>query len=283
MDSLRINDGILNSEEELAKLTGLDNVKDEIEKLKAKLQYKKQRESRGINDDSITNLHMCFLGNPGTGKTTVARIITGLLYELGYVKTNKCIELNANELKAGYSGQTSIKTKAILRNSKHKVLFIDEAYSLYDGYQNGYGREALDVILKEMEDNKDQLIIIFAGYEKEMQNLINMNEGLKSRINRYITFENYTPIEECEILMKFLQSKSLMITESALKKCMMIFKNASLKPNFSNGRFARNLLEKIEEEHAFNVRKIKDSTRRDTIDLEDITDNIVTELLTQSM
>ena len=283
MESLRINDGILNSDAELAKLTGLINVKDEINKLKAKLKYRKVREKRGIKDNSITNLHMCFLGNPGTGKTTVARIITGLLYELGYVKTNKCIELNANELKAGYSGQTSIKTKAILRNAKNKVLFIDEAYSLYDGFQGGFGKEALDVILKEMEDNKNELIIIFAGYQEEMQDLINMNEGLKSRINRYIQFENYTPSEECEILMKFLNNKSLLITQEALEKCMLVFKNATLKRNFSNGRFARNLLEKVEEEHAFNVRKIKDTVRRDTIEIEDITDEIIKELLTQSM
>jgi DNA polymerase III delta prime subunit len=281
-ESLKVNDGILNSDEELAKLTGLENVKDELRKLKAKLEYRRIREARGIYDESITNLHMCFLGNPGTGKTTVARILTGILYELGYVKNNKCIELNANDFKAGYAGQTAIKTKAILRNARNKVLFIDEAYGFFDGFQGGYGQEAIDVIIKEMEDNKDSLIIIFAGYDKEMNDFLNMNEGLKSRINRYIHFDNYTPQEECEIMMNFLNQKQLLITRDSLEKCMLIFKNAILKPDFANGRFARNLLEKIEEEHAFNVKRIKDERRRDTIEAEDISTEIIKDILGQN-
>ena len=281
-ESLKVNEGILNSSEELEKLTGLDNVKDELRKLRAKLEYRKIRESRGIYDESITNLHMCFLGNPGTGKTTVARILTGILYELGYVKNNKCLELNANEFKAGYAGQTSIKTKAILRNAKNKILFIDEAYGFYDGFQGGYGQEAIDVIIKEMEDNKDSLIIVFAGYDKEMNDFLDMNEGLKSRINRYIHFENYSPREECEIFMNFLDQKHLLITKEALEKCMLVFKRAILQPEFSNGRFARNFLEKIEEEHAFNVKKIKDTKRRDTIEAEDISTEIIRQVLNQN-
>lgn len=282
MDALKIVKGSDHPEDDLNNLIGLENVKKEIIKLKAKLEYKKKREQRGIYDDSTTNLHMCFLGSPGTGKTTVARIMTGLLYDLGYLKENKCIEIGANELKGGYTGQTAIKTKAILRNAKNKILFIDEAYSLFDK-NGGYGQEALDVIIKEMEDNKDNLIIIFAGYQKEMEKFLNMNDGLKSRINRYIYFENYNTLEMGKIFTSFLANKKLYIDEDALEKSLILFKNAGLKDRFSNGRFARNLLEKVEEEHAFNVRNVKDNTRRDTITSEDISTDIVRELLTQSM
>lgn len=282
MDALKIVTGSADPEQELNNLIGLENVKQEIIKLKAKLEYKKKREARGIKDESATNLHMCFLGSPGTGKTTVARIMTGLLYNMGYIKENKCIEIGANELKGGYTGQTSIKTKAILRNAKNKILFIDEAYSLFEK-NGGYGKEALDVIIKEMEDNKDNLIIIFAGYQKEMESFLNMNDGLRSRINRYIYFDNYKPTEMGQIFTSFLSKKKLYIEENALEKSLILFKNAGLKDRFSNGRFARNLLEKVEEEHAFNVRNERDINRRDTITTEDISTDIVRELLTQSM
>lgn len=283
MEAIKLVEGSTNPEKELNELIGLSNVKTEIKKLKAKLEYKRNREARGIKDESVTNLHMCFLGSPGTGKTTVARIMTGLLYNLGYVKENKCIELGANELKGGYTGQTAIKTKAILRNAKNKVLFIDEAYSLYEKNGSSYGQEALDVIIKEMEDNKDNLIIIFAGYQKEMELFLQMNDGLKSRINRYIVFENYNTVEMGQIFTSFLRKKKLYIDDAALEKSLLLFKNAALKDKFSNGRFARNLLEKVEEEHAFNVRNEKDSKRRDTITTQDISKDIVQELLTQSM
>ncbi len=283
MNALKIVNGSANPEKELDNLIGLENVKREIKKLKAKLEYQKKREARGIKDNTVTNLHMCFLGSPGTGKTTVARIMTGLLYNLGYLKENKCIEIGANELKGGYVGQTAIKTKAIMRNAKNKILFIDEAYSLFDKSGSGYGKEAIDVIIKEMEDNKNDLIVIFAGYHDEMEKFLKMNDGLKSRINRYIDFENYTTVEMGKIFTSFLRKKKLYINQDALEKSLLLFKNAGLKDRFSNGRFARNLLEKVEEEHAYNVRNSTDSQRRDTITTEDISTDIIRELLTQSM
>ena len=244
--------------------------------------YLQKQKNRGIFNDEQRNMHMCFLGSPGTGKTTVARIVTGILYNLGYIKSNKCIEVNGQNLKGGYVGQTSAITKAVLRNAKNKLLFIDEAYSLYDDYSKGYGKDAVAVILKEMEDNRNDLIIIFAGYKNEMNNFLEMNSGLKSRINRFIDFDNYSPCEMLEILMLMLKKKSLYISKEALYKCLQAIKVASINPNFSNARFARNLIEKIEDEHIYNTHGIKDTTRKDTIELEDIPDEIIDELIRYS-
>lgn len=280
-NSLKIIDGAIDPNEEINKLIGLSNVKTEILKLNAKLDYRVKRESRNIYDLGLENLHMCFYGNPGTGKTTVARIMTGLLYNMGYVKKNKCIEINANEMKGTAIGQTAVKTKIILRNAKNKVLFIDEAYALADGH-DGFGQEAIDTIVKEMEDNKHNLVIIFAGYKKEMQKFIDTNEGLKSRINRYIKFENYDTIELSKIFINLLHSKGLKITTDAMIKTMEIFKLISIQKNFSNGRFVRNYFEEIEEEHAFNTKGITDQERLDTIELEDIDENLIKQFIAQN-
>ena len=280
-NTLKIIDGSKDPSADLNKLIGLSNIKTEILKLNAKLDYKIKRESRNIYDSELAGLHMCFYGNPGTGKTTVARIMTGLLYNMGYIKKNKCIEINANEMKGTAAGQTAVKTKIILRNAKNRVLFIDEAYALCDG-QDGFGQEAIDTIVKEMEDNKNNLVIIFAGYRKEMQNFIDMNEGLKSRINRYINFENYSTIELAKIFTNMLHSKGLVITTDAMIKTMEIFKLISSQKNFSNGRFVRNYFEEIEEEHAFNTKNITDPIRLDTIELEDINEELIKQFIEQN-
>ena len=280
-NTLKIIDGSKNPNKDINKLIGLDNVKLELQKLNAKLDYRIKRESRNIYDTTIENLHMCFYGNPGTGKTTVARIMTGLLYNMGYIKKNKCIEINANEMKGTAIGQTAVKTKIILRNAKNKVLFIDEAYALCDGV-GGYGQEAIDTIVKEMEDNKHNLVIIFAGYQKEMQDFISANEGLKSRINRYIYFKNYNIIELCKIFTNMVHSQGLTITTDAMCKTVEIFKEISFQKNFSNGRFVRNYFEEIEEEHAFNTTGITDENILYTLTSNDISDDIINQFIMQN-
>ena len=279
--SLKIIDGADDPNKELNNLIGMKEAKEAIEKLNAKVNYQLIRESRNIFDLNNANLHMCFYGNPGTGKTTVARIMTGVLYNMGYIRKNKCIEINANELKGSEIGQTAIKTKVILRNAKNKVLFIDEAYALNDN-KDGFGQEAVDTIIKEMEDNKNNMVIIFAGYKREMQNFIKMNEGLKSRINRYIEFENYNTIELGKIFIKFLEKHNLEITTEALIKSMLVFKNMAFQENFSNGRFIRNYYEELEEEHALNTQNIEDATRLRTITLDDIDDKLLTQFIEQN-
>lgn len=282
-DILNISGGELVPETTLNNLIGLDTVKTEVKKLKAKLAYRRKQQERKIYTESNASMHMCFTGSPGTGKTTVARIITGILYHLGYVKENKCVEVNGQNLKGGYTGQTAIITKLVLKSAKNRVLFIDEAYALFDDYDNGFGKEAVATILKHMEDERDNTIVIFAGYKDDMETFLNMNDGLKSRINRYIDFPNYNSKELTEILMSYLKKKKLYITEDALAKCILAFKKAGTSERFSNGRFVRNMLEKIEYEHAYNTHNTKDTKRQDTIEVEDIPDDLIQELLTRSM
>ena len=282
-EMLSLSSGIPNSEQALNNLVGLDNVKEEVRKLKAKLAYRAAQKKRGITTIDGSSMHMCFTGNPGTGKTTVARIITGILYDMGYIKENKCIEVNGQNLKGGYQGQTAIITKLVLKSAKNKVLFIDEAYALFDGYQNGYGKEAVAVILKQMEDERDNTVIIFAGYKNDMDTFLLMNDGLKSRINRYIDFKNYNTEELTDILISMLKKKKLYISELALSKCIKAFKKATSTSKFSNARFVRNLIEKVEYEHAYNTHNTRDTRRQDTIEADDISDDIINELLTHSM
>jgi AAA+ superfamily predicted ATPase len=282
-EMITLSAGVTNAEETLNQLVGLDNVKTEIKKLKSKLTYRKRQNERDILVNDFSSMHMCFTGAPGTGKTTVARIVAGILYDMGYIKENKCIEINGQNLKGGYQGQTAIITKLIMKSAKNKVLFIDEAYALFDNYNSGYGKEAVAVILKHMEDERDNTVVIFAGYKNDMEEFLTMNDGLKSRINRYIDFKNYSTKELTDILMLLLQQKKLYITEDALEKCVLAFKKATVTERFSNARFVRNLIEKIEYEHAYNTHGIKDIRRQDTITIEDVTDEIIDELLTHSM
>lgn len=282
-EMLTVSAGISNSEEALNNLIGLENVKSEVKKLKHKLIYRKRQQDRGIRVEDASSMHMCFTGAPGTGKTTVARIITGILYDMGYIKENRCIEVNGQNLKGGYQGQTAIITKLVMKSAKNKVLFIDEAYALFDGYGNGYGKEAVAVILKHMEDERDNTVVIFAGYKNDMEEFLLMNDGLKSRINRYIHFKNYSTEELSKILILSLKKKKLYISEKALGKCVLAFKKAASTERFSNARFVRNLIEKIEYEHAYNTHSTKDIRRQDTIEAEDVPDDVIKELLTHSM
>ena len=289
--ALRIEPGSQDPMGDLQNIIGLENVKHEIEKLESTLEYKKERSSRGIKDETSNSLHMCFYGSPGTGKTTVARIMTGLLYKMGYIAENKCVEINGLDFKGGYVGQTEIITKGILDTSQGGVLFVDEAYALCNGPNDSYGKEAINTFIKEMEDNRDKLIIIFAGYEKDMDEFLDQNTGFKSRINRYFKFENYSIIELSEILINNLRRKHLKITDECLEKCMIAFKKAKKYHKFGNGRFVGNLIEKIEEQHMLNVMGMMQfnpktkfidpeiEKRQDTFTIEDFPDSVIDELL----
>lgn len=279
---LAVHEGEKDSQTALSKLIGLEAVKEEIAKLRATLYYRKRQRERGIFVENAASMHMCFTGAPGTGKTTVARIVTGILYDYGLLKTNRYIEINGQELKAGFLGQSARKTQIILKKARNKVLFIDEAYALLDEYENGYGKEVVATLLKHMEDERDSTIVIFAGYKKNIDEFLQMNAGLKSRVNRYIHFENYTTAELVRIFMKILSEERMYISEAALQKAARIMKRASASPQFSNARFARNMFDKIRYEHAYNVRNTTDLKRKDTVELEDIPDNIADELLAYS-
>ena len=207
------------------------------------------------------NLHMLFLGNPGTGKTTVARHLSDILYNLGYIKENKLLEVSSKDLVAEYVGQTAIKTYSVIERALGGILFIDEAYAL-SSKNNSYNDEAIATLIKAMEDNRDNLVVIFAGYTKEMQDFINSNSGIASRIGYTLNFKDYTEDELLEIFKGMVSKAGFKITNEALYKARNIIRENKGAKNFGNARFVRNMYEKTVTEHATNT---KDKKKKDIL------------------
>jgi replication-associated recombination protein RarA len=203
------------------------------------------------------SLHSVFFGPPGTGKTTIARLISKSFKSLGILKKGHLVETDRSQLVAGYVGQTAIKTKEVLDKALDGVLFIDEAYSLSS--DDDFGKEAIDTILKYMEDNRDRLIVIVAGYENEMAEFINTNPGLKSRFNKYFNFPNYSGSELLEILIRIIQKNKFIISEEAKGKLTYIINDAIFAQGqqFGNARFARNLYEQIIQNQFLRVSQLE--------------------------
>jgi AAA+ superfamily predicted ATPase len=188
------------------------------------------------------------------------------------------VEVAGLDLVGGYIGQTAIKTKKIIDAAKGGILFIDEAYALCDGSGSG-GKEAVSVLLKEMEDNRQDLVVIFAGYEQDMNDFININPGFRSRINKYFDFKDYSLEELTQIFVRQIRKKHLKIDRGALESVVKTLKEAKEYGNFSNGRFVRNLVEQIEELHTLNTVGVENFEILDTISSQDASDEIMQLLL----
>jgi len=231
--------------DELNDLEGLATVKSEINNLIAFLKIQKERAQHGMKVSSQA-LHYVFHGNPGTGKNTVARIIAKIFHGFGILKTSKFTETDRSGLVAGFVGQTAIKTDEIIQNSLDGVLFIDEAYTLSKGSSGqDFGQEAIDTLLKRMEDYRDRLIVIVAGYPALMQQFILSNPGLSSRFTRSITFEDYSIPEMCRIFEGMCQKEEYQLSKEALAYACILFSLAyhEKDEHFGNGRFVRNIYE----------------------------------------
>lgn len=228
--------------ERLQKLIGINGVKEQVNRFISLVELNHRREEQGMENSDFT-LHSLFLGNPGTGKTTVARIVGEVLYQKGIISQKKFIEVSRSDLVAGYIGQTAKKTREVLESALGGVLFIDEAYSLSQGSDNDFGKEAIDEILKFMEDHRKDMVIIFAGYTKEMSEFLQMNSGLASRIPHTFDFEDYTPDEIVEIGLLGLHNASYKVDEAAYAD--LVKNNYSLTSDHSNGRWVRNLNEEL--------------------------------------
>ena len=206
---------------------------------------------------SVTNLsyHCVFTGNPGTGKTTVARIVAEIYKELGVLKKGHLVETDRSGLVGEYVGQTAPKTNAIIDSALDGVLFIDEAYSLVQGGQGDYGKEAISTLLKRMEDDRDRLVVILAGYSKEMDDFINSNSGLQSRFNRYIEFPDYSSEELLQIFDFIIKKNEFVLTDEAsnLVKEVIAKAVANKNNNFGNARYIRNLFEKVITQQANRI------------------------------
>ncbi len=229
---------------ELSGLIGLTNVKTEIRRLSNFLKIEAKRKHAGLAP-SKQSLHFVFTGNPGTGKTTVARILSTLLYGFEVLQQDKLVETDRSSLVGGYVGQTAIKTKEIIDSALDGVLFIDEAYTLSGKGENDFGQEAIDTLLKVMEDQRDSLVVVAAGYTDNMQEFLGSNPGLQSRFTRFIDFPDYTVKDLCKIYMTLAQNSDYTLTPLAMANLALIFNvlYSNRDGNFGNGRMVRNLFE----------------------------------------
>ena len=229
---------------ELDSLIGLKSVKKEISSLINLLKINNIRKERGLTTPKTSN-HLVFLGNPGTGKTTVARLIAKIYKQLGVLEKGQLIEVDRSGLVAGYVGQTAIKTQEKINEAMGGVLFIDEAYSLAKG-ETDFGQEAIDTLQKAMEDNRDDFVVIVAGYTKQMEAFLLSNPGLKSRFNKSILFEDYTEKELLDIFNLFCHKYGLWLSEDATSYLKVFLSTICSKKteNFANAREIRNLFER---------------------------------------
>lgn len=231
-------------------LTGLYPVKAKMDEMVARMQFDAMDRKKKKENGSMSGRHMVFYGSPGTGKTTVARILTGFLYKYKYIKQNKCVEVDGNFLKAG--GDTALKTDLIIRTAYGGVLFIDEAYSLMDSSD---GREAIATIIKQMEDNRDRFILILAGYTNEMKMLLSLNPGFESRIKEYLDFPDYNDEEMDEIFSKMARELGFEVAKDAYEKFHERIRKERRLPSFGNARTARNILDETIDRHAYHYMK----------------------------
>lgn len=250
---------------DLNELIGLENVKDKVDNLITYQKVQKMRREEQLRTTRST-LHLAFTGNPGTGKTTVARIVGRIYKQIGLLSKGHFLEVSRTDLIAGYQGQTALKVKKVIEKARGGVLFIDEAYSITENDQSdSYGRECLTELTKALEDYRDDLVVIVAGYTEPMNKFFDSNPGLKSRFNTFIEFEDYVLEELEEILVTMCKSNDYELSDAAKLKIRnsLEVQIADKDENFANGRLIRNIYDDLIINHARRVVNIDNLSRED--------------------
>ncbi|MBR4238831.1 MAG: AAA family ATPase [Prevotella sp.] len=259
-DSVVVNEPIEGDPyQELDELIGLEKVKEEVRSLANYVKVQQMRKEKGLKTPKLS-LHLVFTGSPGTGKTTVARIVARIYKDLGVLKKGHLVETDRSGLIGQYVGQTAPRVNALCDSALNGVLFIDEAYALTQSHSSqDYGAEAIATLLKRMEDDRDRLVVIVAGYTNEMKKFIESNPGLQSRFSRYINFPDYTAEELYQIFRMYLRKNEYTITQEAAKNLReqleIVVDNKTR--NFGNARYVRNLFEKAIQCQANRLNKSK--------------------------
>lgn len=252
-------------QKQLDSMIGLAGVKEQVHSIINELKIDELKRSRGFKV-SNTSKHLVFKGNPGTGKTTIARLLSKIYRELGILEKGQLVEVDRSEIVAGYVGQTALKTKEKIDEAMGGILFIDEAYTLAKG-ENDFGQEAIDTLLKAMEDHRDEFIVIVAGYDEPMESFLQSNPGLKSRFNEYIHFDDYSE-EELFLIFGLLCEQNDFRMDLEAQETLKYYLNdlCNHKPdNFANGREMRNLFDKSKKSHSNRLASLNEISDEDLI------------------
>ena len=251
---------------ELDGYVGMDAIKEEVRSLINMVQVYKLRRENDLPTTDMS-LHMVFSGNPGTGKTTVARIMARIYHSLDILSRGQLVEVDRSGLVAGYVGQTALKTQKVIEKAMGGVLFIDEAYALNGKSENDFGQEAIDTILKAMEDHRDDLVVIVAGYTELMDRFIHSNPGLESRFNRFLMFEDYTPEQMVAIFKMQCKKGCYVLAEGTEELVRDFISEESADDSFGNARGVRNLFEHILVAQNNRLAKMEQVTREDLMQI----------------